>query len=82
VLTPAREVPLPTAPELARLLAKVAGDRWEVVLGVLAYTCMRRGEVLRLSWSVVDLDAGTVHVERDLVRLGTDLVIGETKTAK
>jgi integrase len=43
---------------------------------------LRRGEVLGLSWSAVDLDAGAVQVERALVRAGTDLVLGETKTAK
>jgi integrase len=41
---------------------------------------LRRGELLGLYWDDIDLDAATVHVHRELQRIGGQLVLGETKT--
>lgn len=52
-----------TPGEAARLLAAVpAGDRpiWATAM----YAGLRRGEVMALRWSDLDLDAGTIHVQR------------------
>jgi integrase len=40
-------------------------DTEPLLLGVLYYTGMRRGEVLGLQWRDVDLDEGVIHVRRD-----------------
>jgi hypothetical protein len=79
---PARETTFPTAEKVARVLAAVRGERWEGVLALMALTGMRRGEVLGLSWSALDLNAGALVVRRSLVRIGTDLVLGEPKSRK
>ncbi|MFI9552363.1 tyrosine-type recombinase/integrase [Nonomuraea endophytica] len=54
---------------------------------VLAYTGMRRGELLALRWRDIDLEAGTISVRRSVgvVRIkGEGAVVkeGDTKTAK
>lgn len=40
-------------------------DTEPLLLGVLYYTGMRRGEVLGLQWRDVDLNNGVIHVRRD-----------------
>jgi integrase len=54
---------------------------------MLAYTGMRRGEVLALRWRDLDLDAGTVRVRRSagMVRVageGAEIAEGDTKSGK
>jgi integrase len=41
---------------------------------------MRRGEVLGLRWSDVDLEAGVVHVRQSRVQAGRDVHTGDPKT--
>lgn len=72
-----------TLEEIARILRATKGDplesRWlaALVLG------LRQGEALGLAWSAVDLDAGTLRVERALARLAGDgLVMTEPKSRK
>jgi integrase len=64
----ARPEPL-TAEEIGVLLdgceSWPRGVRWLLALS----TGMRQGEVLGLTWEHLDLDAGTVHVVQELVRL-------------
>ena len=49
---------------------------------LLATTGMRRGEVLGLRWSDVDLDAGSLSVEQTLTAPNRQLILGPPKTAK
>lgn len=54
---------------------------------VLAYSGMRRGELLALRWQDIDLDAGTVSVRRSVGVVkhkgqAREIVEGTTKTAK
>jgi integrase len=61
----------PLSPKDARvLLDQVKADRLEALYVLAVWTGMRQGEVLGLSWSDVDLDAGLLHVRRQLQRLG------------
>ena len=48
-----------------------------LLLAILFYTGLRRGEVLGLRWSDVDFTACTLHVERDI-----DFVIGTVGSVK
>jgi integrase len=41
---------------------------------------LHRGELLALQWTDIDLDTATVHVRRELQRVGGRLVLSETKT--
>ncbi len=56
--------------ELRAFLAHVEGDRWEPLWRLYAFTGMRRAEALGVTWDVVDLDAGTVRVDRTVVDVG------------
>lgn len=61
-----------TPEQVGQFLAYVAdlGDRSPLPLGLidaLVDTSGRRGEVLALRWSDVDLDAGTAHITRQVV---------------
>ena len=62
--------------------ASVASHRWAGVWSLLATTGMRRGEVLGLRWSDVDLDAGTVTIRSTRIRYGTTITTSTPKTAR
>ncbi len=57
----------------------IAGTRWEAMITLAVTTGMRQGELLGLQWRDVDLEAGRVHVSRQLDR---DKTLSETKTDK
>ncbi len=59
-----------TANELARFLDGVAGTEFEIAWHMLAYTGMRRGEVLGLRWEDVDLEAARISVRHTFVSIG------------
>jgi integrase len=62
-----------TGTELSTFLERTGHQRHHVAWHLLAMTGMRRGEVLGLAWSAVDLDAATVSLRRTLV----DVAAGE-----
>jgi integrase len=76
----------------ARILLAAAGDtRHEALLTVMLAFGLRRGEALRLHWSALSWQAGTLKVTHRVKRIrvrGTDsqlrtqLVIGELKTSR
>lgn len=69
--------------EAARFLVATAEDRWHALFVVALFTGMRPSEYLGLKWSDVDLQKGTVTVQRSLVETGKGcpMQIDETKTA-
>jgi len=77
-----------TAGQLTSFLTGLRGDRLEVPVLVAATTGMRRGEVLGLRWSDLDLDAGRLAVRQALSAprdpdTGQHLpVFGEPKTRR
>ncbi|MFJ5708908.1 tyrosine-type recombinase/integrase [Streptomyces sp. NPDC093105] len=67
----------------ARLLLKAARDhRLYALWLLLVSTGLRRGEVLGLTWSDVDLAAGQLRVRRNLQRIKRELLFGTPKTAR
>ena len=54
--------------EAIGLLDAAKGDRLEALYAITLTLGLRRGEALGLSWSDIDLDAGVVHVRRQLRR--------------
>lgn len=56
-----------TGAQLHTFLNHVATDRLSGAWRLLATTGMRRGEVLGLRWSDVDLDAGSLRITRTLI---------------
>jgi integrase len=78
-----------TAPQLSSFLAwaNEHGCPDAVAWRVLAYTGMRRGELLALRWRDLDLDVGTVSVRRSagVVKVkgeGEDVIEGPTKSGQ
>jgi integrase len=63
---PFREVEPLADDELAKLLQAVRGYNLEGPVWLAALTGLRRGEILGLSWSDVDLEAGALKVRRTL----------------
>lgn len=67
--------------EVRRLLEATRGDRLEALYAV-ALTCgLRQGELLGLRWQDVDLDAGTLAVRQQAMRVQGRWVFPEPKTA-
>lgn len=74
--TRAKRFPTWDIDQLDRFLAAVADDPHFVLWWVLAFTGMRRGEVVTLRWDDVDLDGGTIRVERAM-GMGRGRVLAE-----
>jgi integrase len=74
------EIASPDAGKVAAVLDAARGSRLYVPLAVAASTGLRRGELLALRWSEVDLDGGSLRVTASLQRAGADLVFLPPKT--
>ncbi len=61
-----KEVKPLTSNEVKALLSAAVGDRLEALYVVAIHTGLRRSELLGLKWTDVDLDAGTLSVQRSL----------------
>ena len=71
------------ADQARRFLNAAKGDRWECQY-VLALSCgIRRGELMGLKWSDIDLDARTLRINRQLQRMrdGGGLYFTQPKNA-
>jgi integrase len=88
----AQEVPTPryerrefeplAACEARMLLAAAADDRLYAVYVLALVLGMRRGEILGLRWSAVDLARATLRVQASLQRVGGQLVLTSPKTKR
>ncbi len=82
---PAPEEMHPLSAEEARKLVNAArGDRLEALYVLAIHTGMRRGELLGLKWSDVDLENARVSIQRTLTRVdnGKRHALGDPKTKK
>jgi len=71
----------PLSPEEAqRLLLAAKGHYLEALLSVAVALGMRRGEVLGLSWSDIDLESGQIRVNKSLQRVERKLQLVNPKT--
>lgn len=64
------EVPALAADQIGDMLAKIQDHRLYVPALVALGTGLRRGEILALRWQDVDLDKGTIQVNRSLGEAG------------
>ena len=71
-----------TADELSRFLDFVTEDRLYAAWVLAATTGMRRGEVLGLRWSDVDLEAPRLSVRQTLVSVAYETKFSAPKTAR
>lgn len=68
--------------EAAQFLEVIADHRLYALFAVGVALGMRKGELLALRWSDVDLEAGLVHVRRNVQRLPQGLVFGPPKSMR
>jgi integrase len=71
-----------SAEETGRFLAGVGGDRLGAAFVLLATTGARRGEVLGLRWSDVDLENGRAAIRQTVIAVHHKVQVGEPKTAR
>lgn len=71
-----------TPEQLRAFLDHVAGDRLEALWFVFATTGMRRGEVLGLRWSDVDLDRGVLSVRQSITTYAGSTLTSSPKNRK
>ena len=78
-----RDVNVLTPDEALRLVAAARSDRLEGLWVLALSTGLRRGELLGLTWSDIDLDRRQLRVTKALQRVaGKGLVLVETKTRR
>ena len=71
-----------TVAQARRLLELLASTRWYSVYVLALMLGLRRGELLGLRWSDVDLDGATLSVRQNLVGAGGKLRIQSPKTRR
>jgi integrase len=71
-----------TAEETRRFLAGVREHRLSAAWRLAVTTGLRRGEVLGVRWSDLDLDAGVLAVRHTILHDGEDIFSGEPKTSR
>jgi integrase len=71
-----------TASELRRFLEHVSSDRLAAFWRLGATTGMRRGELAGLPWRAVNLDAGRLSVEQQLVPTRGGATLGSPKSSR
>jgi len=79
---PDRKVRAMSAADGQALLAAVRGDRLEALFTVALAAGLRQSEALGLQWGDIDLDAGTLSVQRTLQRVDREYRFMEPKTQR
>ena len=71
-----------TPAQLRAFLSGIEGHHHYPILRLAAMTGMRRGELCGLRWGDVDLDAGTISVQKSTVAIAGKVVAGDVKTKR
>lgn len=71
-----------TAGQVNAILEAARGDVMYMPILLAVTTGMRRGEILALKWSDVDLEKGILSVQRSLEQVGTKITAKKTKTKR
>jgi integrase len=79
---PLKELKPPDPNQVVRVfhLAQESDPELATFIMLAASSGARRGELLALRWSDIDLDRGRLSIERGIVRVGDDLIEQGTKT--
>ena len=76
---PRSEIRPLTAEEARRFLDAAKGERFEALYTLALFSGLRRGEILGLRWSDVDLEARALRVNQAIQRVGGKLRAAETQ---
>ncbi len=71
-----------TAEQCARFFEASRGDRFHALFVLAATTGARQGELLALEWRDLDLEAGTMQLQRGLHEIKGRLSVGDLKTER
>lgn len=77
---PRREFDPPSVERMRQAMEALKGTRYRVPMALASATGMRRGEVLGLAWSHVDLDRATLRIRRQLTETPDGLAFSVPKT--
>jgi integrase len=77
-----REIEILGADQIAEIRTKLIGHTLLPIVELALATGMRRGELLGLQWGDVDLDAGTLRVERSVEETRAGLRLKPPKTRR
>ena len=82
---PRQPLPTPDPPTAAQAASIIEAawsedDDWGTLVWLVMVTGLRRGEVLALRWSDIDIDAGVLSVRRAYVRVQRKSIEKDTKT--
>lgn len=66
--------------EAKKLLYAIKDTRFEIPINLGLSLGLRRGEMLGLRWSDIDFENGTITIQNNLVRVGTELLFKSPKT--
>lgn len=66
--------------EIVQNLMKLENGKEKLMLALLLFTGMRRGEVLGLKWDDIDFKEKCIHIRRNVTHPGNPPVIGTPKT--
>lgn len=75
-----REMRVWTLGEVRQFLQASEKRKFYIAYVLAVFTGMRRGEILGLRWSDIDLEKGVIHVQRTLYKTKGKLVFQEPKT--
>src|SRR5262245_29637907 len=76
------EIQILTADEVAAVLGGLAGHALHPIASLALASGMRRGELLALEWSDIDLDRGVLRVERSVEETKAGLRLKPPKTKR
>ena len=66
--------------EITKNVMNLENSAEKLMLALLIFTGMRRGEVLGLRWDDIDFDEKCIHIRRNVTHPGNPAVIGTPKT--
>jgi len=78
----APEIEILEPDQIKTVLAALDGHKLLPIVSLALATGMRRGELLALPWSVIDLDRATLRIERSVEETGAGLRIKEPKSKR
>ena len=76
----AKEMQVLTQPEILRFLSQAKEEGYYELFLLELTTGMRRGEILGLRWSDLNLTTGELHIQRQVVLTGKQNIISQPKT--